>query len=175
MSFIVNRDFYAKASTVVVLSQICKDVLLKNIPECNVHSIGCSLWSEEALDKIEELSENRKYGFCIMKSDNPTKNFLKTVEFCKEKKIDPIHLRSDSHHKFLEMMSKYRTLVFLPTVLETYSRLCAEAKMLGLSLLTNRVNIGFFSEDYSDLKGKPLIETIRQKQQEAYKFFEGCL
>jgi len=35
-SDIINRDFYTRASKVVVLSKICKEVLQRNIPECDV-------------------------------------------------------------------------------------------------------------------------------------------
>lgn len=174
-SDIINRDFYTRASKVVVLSKICKEVLQRNIPECDVHSIGCSLWAEENLNKIQELSSNRGKGFCIMKSSNPTKNYYKTIEFCMEKKIEPTHIQSSSYHEFLNMMSKHNTFVFLPTVLETFSRVCAEAKMLGLSTLTNQLSVGFFSEDYSNLRGVELIDKIREQQSSAYTFFEGLL
>lgn len=172
---IINRDFYSSAYVVVVLSKICKEVLLKNIPECKVHNIGCSLWSEETLKKIEELSHNKKKGFCIMKSSNPTKNYFNTIQFCKSRNIDPTHIHSNTHHEFLEKLSKHKTFVFLPTVLETFSRVCVESKMLGLSTLTNRTNIGFFSEDFSNLKGIELINKIKEQQSKAYSFFRGLL
>ena len=116
-SDIINRDFYVNADVVVVLSQVCKEVLTKNIPECKVHSIGCSLWSDEKLDLIEKLSSNRKHGFCIMKSNNPTKNYYNTIKFCKERDLEPTHIQSSSHDKFLEMLSKHKTLLFPTTLL----------------------------------------------------------
>jgi hypothetical protein len=172
---LINVAFYTNADCVVVLSQICKDVLLKNIPETNVHSIGCSLWSIEKLNYIASLIENPKKGFCIMKSDNPTKNYINTIKFCEEKGIEPSHISNTSHAEFLSVMSRHRTLIFLPTVLETFSRICVEAKMIGLSTLTNKTNIGFYSEPYSSMRGLDLIFKIKEKQDEAYSFFASLL
>ena len=85
---LINVQFYEKAECVVVLSQICKEVLSMNIPNANVHSIGCSLWSDKKLAYIASMSENKKFGFCIMKSNNPTKNYINTIRFCEGKKIN---------------------------------------------------------------------------------------
>ena len=172
---LINVAFYTKAAHVIVLSQICKDVLLRNIPETKVHSIGCSLWSMEKLNYIASLIENPKRGFCIMKSDNPTKNYINTIKFCEEKGIEPSHISNTSHTEFLSAMSKHRTLIFLPTVLETFSRICVEAKMIGLSTLTNKTNIGFYSEPYSNMRGFDLIFKIKEKQDDAYSFFASIL
>lgn len=172
---LINVDFYTNAECVVVLSEICKKVLLKNLPDTKVHSIGCSLWSDAKLNYIASLIDNPKRGFCIMKSSNPTKNYLNTIKFCEEKGIEPSHISNTSHTEFLKSMSKHRTLVFLPTVLETFSRLCVEAKMLGMSTLTNKINIGFYSEPYSSMRGFDLIFKIKEKQDEALSFFESIL
>ena len=69
-------------------------------------------------------------------------------------------------------MSQYKRLLFIPTVLETFSRLCAEAKMLNLDVMTKKNMIGFFSEESSNLKGDELIDCMKQKNLEALKFFE---
>ena len=159
---LINVQFYEKAECVVVLSQICKEVLSMNIPNANVHSIGCSLWSDKKLAYIASMSENKKFGFCIMKSNNPTKNYINTIRFCEGKKIEPTHISSNSHTEFIKMMSSHRTFIFLPTVLETFSRVCVEAKMLGLSTLTNKRNIGFYSEEYSNLMKLDLIYKIQE-------------
>jgi hypothetical protein len=172
---LINVRFYEKAECVVVLSEICKNVMASNIPDTNIHSIGCSLWSDKKLAYIASMSDNRKFGFCIMKSNNPTKNYINTVRFCQAKNIEPTHISSTSHTEFLKMMSEHRTFIFLPTVLETFSRVCVEAKMLGLSTLTNKTNIGFYSEDYSNLMKLDLIYKIQEKQTEAYKFFKEIL
>lgn len=169
---IINKRFYSSAKCVVVLSSICKDVLQQNIPEANIHNISCSLWSSEQFDLLSKLSLSQKNNkTCIMKSSNPTKNYHRTVEYCNKNDIIYDDIFSSSSNEFLTMMSKYKSFLFIPTVLETFSRVCAEAKMMNVNLLTNKNLIGFCSEEYSHLSGTELIEIIKAKNTEALKFF----
>ena len=65
-SAIINRQFYSNAKRIVVLSQICKDILVKTLNVNNVTNIGTSLWSEEKLCYIESLLSNKKdENICI--------------------------------------------------------------------------------------------------------------
>ena len=50
---------------------------------------------------------------------------------------------------------------FFPQWLETYSRLAIEARILGCKLITNNL-IGAASEDYFKLKGRELLDFIRE-------------
>ena len=50
---VINKEFYANAKMVVVLSSICKEILQKTLQIDNVFSIGCSLWSDDRLDYIK--------------------------------------------------------------------------------------------------------------------------
>ena len=169
---IVNRDFYENAQCVVVLSKICKNILQQAIPKAKVHNIGCSLWSNETLDFISSINKNtKKHNYCILKSNNPTKNYLKTKRLCDERGIRPLEIESPDYYQFLDLMNSSECFIFLPTVLETFSRVCAEAKMLNLNVKTIKKLIGFYSEDLSSLQGDLLIESIRVKNQMAYKHF----
>ena len=47
--------------------------------------------------------------------------------------------------------------------------------MLGLSNLTNKTNIGFYSESYSSLIGTDLIDVIEQKNSNALDYFGDLL
>jgi|MDTB01.1.fsa_nt_gb hypothetical protein len=171
-SKIINSEFYEGAQAVIVLSDICKKVLEKCIPKAAVHSIGCSLWSSETLDYIESLSNAEKiHDYCIMKSMNPTKNYPHTKTFCDSKGIQPLEIQNPEYYEFLRLMSEARAFIFLPKVLETFSRVCAEAKMLNLEVHTNKNLIGFYSEEYSSLKGVELIQKIREQNQLAYEYF----
>lgn len=173
---LINENFYKKAHCVVVLSKVCKEILQLNIPEAKVHNIGCSLWSKKTFRKLKRLSANKKTkDLCIMKNSNPTKNYINTIKYCEEKKINYEEIASNNYHEFLEKISKYEKLLFLPTVLETFSRLCAEAKMLDTKVMTNKKLIGFFSEEYSKLSGLQLISKIEEKNQKALQFFEDLI
>jgi len=173
---IINESFYNNAHEVVVLSDICKQVMELNLPNANVHNIGCSLWSDETFALLKNLNKNEKnHEYCIMKNLNPTKNYFATKNYCKVNNIEPFEIQSSNHHDFLQQMSQCEKFIFLPTVLETFSRICAEAKMLNLKVVTNKKRIGFFSEIYSELSGDKLIAMIQKKNSEALAHFSNTL
>ena len=68
-------------------------------------------------------------------------------------------------------MASAKSFIFLPTVLETFSRVCAEAKMLNLEVRTMKNLIGFYSEDYHHLSGDDLVKKIAQQNHAAYNYF----
>ena len=173
---IINEDFYTKAKSVVVLSKICKEILEKNIPAAAVHNIGCSLWSKDTFDYLEELSTKEKTeDLCIMKSSNPWKNYGKALEYCAHNNISPVELESPNYRKFLEQMSSCRRFLFIPGLLETFSRVSAEAKMMGLSLLTTPKKLGFCSEEIHKLSGVELINELKKRNEQALVKFEELL
>ena len=168
---LVNVEFYHKAQRVVVLSQICKDVMEKNLGNTNVHSIGSSLWTKKKLEFLKNCKKDKSEEFAIVDSDNPTKGRPSAINFCQNKKIDFNLISSPDQYEFLQILAKHETLIFIPQVLETYCRLVAEAKMLECKVYTNQLLIGFMSEPYKDLIGLELINRIEEKVQEALEYF----
>ena len=79
--------------------------------------------------------------------------------------------KSNNYYDFLEQLAECENLIFFPQVLETYSRLAAEAKMLNCNLITTPNLLGFASEPYSHLKGNQLIERIRKQKNNALEMF----
>ena len=65
--------------------------------------------------------------------------------------------------------------MFFPGLLETFSRVSAEAKMLGLSLLTTPKKLGFYSEEIHKLSGIELIDELRKRNEQALTKFEELL
>ena len=170
--FIVNRDFYRHAYAVVVLSDICKDIIEKNLNIDNVYSIGCSLWSDDKLDVIEDLTnEPKNEKFAIIRSFNPIKNTLEAIQYCEKNNIVFDVIEPCEEHQLLAELSKYKGLVFFPKVLETFSRISAEAKMLNCKLLTKPKLLGFASEKIFNLSGKKLISAMRERKTKALKLF----
>ena len=169
----INVSFYENAASVIVLSKICKDILIKNIPRANVHSIGCSLWSREAFETIRKLEKVQKeFDYCILKSNNPIKMTAQALSYCKRQEINPVLLHETEYEDFLFKMSKCKRFLFLPAVLETFSRVCAEAKMLNLSLTTIPKKLGFASEEIFDLNGPELIDALEERTRKALLYFE---
>jgi len=177
---IANYNFYHRAKAVVVLSEICKKIIIENLGLNNVYNIGTSLWSEAHLNKIESLLGTEKTIECgILDSANPIKGSSSAAQYCKSRNITPTKIGSNNPTVFLEQLSKCKTLVYLPQVLETFNRLTAEARMLNCNLITRRAKLGFASESCFELKGKKLIDEIRQRVQSALVLFdklvESCL
>lgn len=173
---IINKNFYEQANTVVVLSEICKDTLSKNIPKANVHSIGCSLWSKQRLELLLQLSKIEKTkSLCVLKSSNPTKNTANTIKYCNDNNLSYEAIQNSSPSEFIKQMSQFEKFLFIPTVLETFSRVCAEAKMMNLKVLTNKKLVGFFSEDISNLSGEQLINEIFKRNENALSFFDEVI
>ena len=170
---LTHVNFYKKAEKVIVLSKVCKDVMEKNkISNC-VHNIGCSLWSDKTLDFISKISTSeKKYKFAVVNSNNPVKGYVPAVSYCQKNNIQPHLIKSNNYHDFLKQLSECENLIFFPQVLETFSRLAAEAKMLNCNLITTPKMLGFASEEYSSLKGIELVNKIRDQKNKALTVFE---
>ena len=169
---IINHDFYRNAIAVVVLSKICKEIIEKNLHIDNVYNIGCSLWSVNKLNFIETLVDQPKNEkFAIINSPNPVKNSSLAIQYCEKNNIDYDTIGPYEEKELLEKLSKYKGLVFLPRVLETFSRICAEAKMLNCNLLTKPKMLGFASEEIYSLSGLELLQEIRIRNKTALQLF----
>lgn len=176
-NMIINREFYNNAKSVFVLSNICKQVIEKNLQINNVINIGCSLWSERCLSIIKNARDNstkhHKYG--ILNSDNAIKGTIPALNFCKNKNINPALINSPEYENFIGQLAMCENFIFFPQVLETFSRVCVEAKMLNCNVLTTPKLIGFFSEDYSSLNGEELQIKVTSQINSALSKFEEVI
>jgi len=174
---IINREFYQNATQVFVLSSICQKIIEDNLDLTNVHNIACSLWSKENLDLIRILSKQtrKRYDYGILDSNNSIKGTTQARAYCNAKEIVPKPIKSPSYPDFLNQMAQCERFLFFPQVLETFSRVCAEAKMLNCDVVTNSRMIGFFSEEYSSLKGAELIDKISTNVTQALLSFEEIM
>ena len=171
-SEIINKSFYQNASGVVVLSNVCKEIIEKNLHISNVYNIGCSLWSDEKLDFIETLiGQEKNEKFAILGSENPIKNTYLATQYCIKNNIDYDVLPPCAEKELLQLLSLYKGLVFFPGVLETFSRISTEAKMLNCKLLTKPRLLGFASENIFNLSGIDLLEAIRKRKNDALDLF----
>lgn len=173
---LINQSFYKNASAVVVLSEVCKEVIEKNLHIDNVYNIGCSLWSDDKLDFIATLiAQDKNKKFAILASSNPIKNTHEAIIYCEKNKIDFDLIEPCGEKELLSKLSHYKGLVFFPGVLETFSRISAEAKMLNCQLLTKPRLLGFASEEIYKLSGRELLQNIRQRKDKALELFSELL
>jgi hypothetical protein len=173
---IINRDFYKNAHAVVVLSQICKDVIEKNLDISNIHNIGCSLWTNDKFKLIESLIPDEKNkNYALLKSTNPVKGFQPAYAYCQKNNIEIDVIEPCFEKELLTRLSQYKVFVFFPQVLETFCRLAAEAKMLKCKLLTTPNMLGFYSEECYKLEGVELLQDLRSRRDNAFELFERLI
>tara|TARA_R110001592_G_scaffold338511_1_gene625602 strand:+ start:369 stop:1931 length:1563 start_codon:yes stop_codon:yes gene_type:complete len=175
-SELINVQFYKKAHKVVVLSEICKTILEKSLKTKNVVNIGCSLWSNEKLDFIESIVNTRKTKEnMIIDSPNPVKGTRSAISYCTNTKLDYDLIGQSPEKELLRQMSKYKTFIFVPQVLETLSRIVVEAKMLGCNIMTVNRLIGASYEPWFSKNGIELIKEMRKKVDDAIDTFYSLL
>tara|TARA_R100001163_G_C5067514_1_gene206691 strand:+ start:1212 stop:2057 length:846 start_codon:yes stop_codon:yes gene_type:complete len=163
---IINKEFYQSAKAVICQSKLHMRVVERNLGLDNIVSVSGNLWSEELLDYLEEISTSQedKEDVCsIMYSNIPNKNLEGSILYCRVNNLKSEKIMPCSHKEFLTKLNKNKTLVFFPKTLETLSRIVVEARMLNCRVATNK-KIGATSEEWFKLKGKPLINKMREKR-----------
>jgi len=172
---IINYEFYEKASAVFCQSKFHAAIAKKNLKLNNITSLGGNLWSEDTLSLLETLLSKEKNKKCsIMDSLIPSKNTIASIQFCKAKEMDYELVMSPAYEEFLSKLGANDTLVFFPLTPETLSRVTVEARMMDMKVVTNGL-VGASHEDWFKLKGKPLIDCMREKRKEILSIVEEKL
>ena len=166
-SAIINRDFYASASKVFCQSKKHKEVVENNLKLNNIVNLGCSLWSESELESLESaLDAEKNDKAVVVQSRNEIKGQRESVEYCEKNNIDFDLLPGMPYSQFIERLSQYEKIVFFPKVLESFSRLAVEARVLNCSLVTNNL-LGCTSEEwFKQKKGRELLKLLKLKKKE---------
>jgi hypothetical protein len=172
---IINYNFYKGALGVFCQSKLHKHVVEKNLKIDNVLSLGGNLWSEEILSKIDIMSrKNKRSRYSIWESLNPIKATSETIAFCYNKKIPYDLVGNLPYEKFLDKLSENDTFIFLPKTLETLCRVVVEARMCGMKVVTNK-KVGATSEEWFALKGKDLINEMKNKRETIIQTIEEII
>lgn len=167
-SAIINLNFYINAKNVFCQSKLQKEIIDKNLNTNNTINLGCSLWSDSEILSLEKALEShtKEAPAAVLDSQNSIKGQLEAEEYCKKNKIDYKLLGNLPYEEFVNNLSKFKKLVFFPLVLESFSRLAVEARILNCELVTNG-NLGCASEPwFREKKGKDLLEFIKNKKLE---------
>jgi hypothetical protein len=173
---VINRELYANAKCVFAQSHIQAECIRKNLKIRNVINLGMSLWTDEQLEIIEKNFDNTKQeDASVINSPNPTKNTQGAIRYCEEKSIAYTLIGSPDYADFIEQLSKHKTHVFIPSVLESFNRVLIEARMLDCAIKTTPLN-GCISEDwFKQYKGKELIEFVRSQRSRVYDDIKTAL
>lgn len=165
-SEMVNQKFYQNAKAILCQSDFHAGIVRKNLGLDTIKSLGGNLWSAESLELMSNLASQEKVDMCaIMQTDNWHKNTIGAVRYCKAKELAHTLIPPCDYHDFLSRLATYKRLVFFPQTPETLSRIVVEARMMGMSVVTNQ-NVGATKEPWFHLKGEELIEVMQRKREE---------
>jgi len=157
---IVNYDFYKKANAIFCQSSFHLDIIKKNLTLNNLINLGGNLWSLKALDIIAQLAVRPKANKCsILSSNIEHKNTRGAITYCEHKDLQYELVANKNYNDFLTQLGSNEKFVFLPKTPETLSRVIVEARMMGMSVITND-NVGATKEEWFEMKGKDLIDIV---------------
>lgn len=172
---IINFNFYKNAKSILCQSNLHKSIVYNNLNLNNIISLSGNLWSNEILDYIESISNNQKNdSFAILDSQIEHKNTFDAEMFCKYKNYQYTLIKDQNYKSFLNKLSLNKGLVFFPKTPETLSRLCVEARMLNLEVITNNF-VGASKEEWFKLKGKDLIDFCRNMRYNIFDIVKSSL
>jgi hypothetical protein len=168
-SKIVNYSFYKNATTVIAQSDFHKKIIDLNIDTGNVINLSGNLWSDEDFIEIEKNIHGDKYSLCsIMESPLINKGTKKSIQYCEKKNINYELISDKNYYNFLKKISKNEKLIFLPTIPETFSRICVEAKMMGCKVITNGY-VGAKYEEWFNSDPEEIISEMRTTKEKVGK------
>ena len=110
---IINSYFYRKANMVFCQSKGHSENLINNLILDNVANFGCSFWSEEHLDLLEKLSDNKKeIEYASLHHPNKIKGTFEAISYCLKKKIKQTLLYPKTFEDYMKQLSKVEKFIF---------------------------------------------------------------
>jgi hypothetical protein len=159
----INYDLYKRAKAVFTQTDDHLQVFKNNEVEANFISLKSSIWSDEELERVSSLQNNKRtHKFAVIDSDNWIKNKQGAEEFCKINKLDYSLIPKSDYHTFIERLSEYPALVFFPIARETCCRLLVEARCMNMNTITSD-NSGAFKSDWFYQSGDALIDFLKNQ------------
>tara|TARA_R110000868_G_scaffold404502_1_gene682730 strand:+ start:196 stop:1836 length:1641 start_codon:yes stop_codon:yes gene_type:complete len=164
--YVINQLFFGAAKVVYCQSKIHTETFQKNLFTNNLVNLGCNLWSKNHIEILSKyINSDKTKENVILYSNNKNKGTGQTVQFCKDKGIDFEYIMPSEYEKFIEQLSKSKTLYFFPQWLESFNRVTVEARILGCKIVTNKM-IGAASEPwFKKLKGEDLLTFIDEQRE----------
>ncbi|HEY5914432.1 MAG TPA: hypothetical protein VJA21_27905 [Verrucomicrobiae bacterium] len=171
----VHERFYANARVVVVQSRLQLAIFQKNLPLRNYYCLGGNLWPDDELDLMEEIAGKPKNGkAAILDADSPGKGTRTAFKYCGVRGIPCDLIREAGHIHFLRLLGRYSSFVFLPSTPESFSRVCLEAKMMGLKVVTHDL-VGAAGEELFRLQPREVVKRMREKKEELVQLIRKFL
>jgi hypothetical protein len=164
---IINKDFYQSAQNVLCQSKKHKQVVSLNLGLDNIINLECSLWSDQEISVLKKNCNNKKQKqICIFNSKNEIKGTRESIDYCEKNNLEFDLVGNLPYNELMSKISNYEKVVFFPKVLESFSRLAVEARILNCKLIANN-NLGCASEPwFTKHKGVDLLNFIEKKREQ---------
>lgn len=174
-SEIINQEFYKEAAAVICQSSFHANIVKKNLNLDNIVSVGGNLWSDDILAFLKEVSSRPKNDKCaVMVSNNWHKNTAGSIAYCEKHNLEFELVQTAPYKEFLSKLGENKKLVFFPQTPETLSRIVVEARMMGMSVITNN-QVGATQEEWFKYKGVALVNVMKNKKIEIFNLVKGLL
>lgn len=162
---LINLDFFKKAKQVFLQSTDHLECYRDNGVEAKFINLATSIWSEEELNRLEQIEEESSYSthmFAIIGDTGPDKGQENAVNWCKMNTLDYFILPKLPQYQFYSALAAHPALVYMPNVKESFCRLVVEARCLSLNVISPK-NFGAVREPWFHLRGKEMIQFLRQR------------
>lgn len=161
----INLEFYKAARFVIFQSplqlSIIGDSFVKSI---NCHVFGANLWLDSELDFFANFNYTPLINAAAILHGSGIKDNSSSIKYCTDAGINYSIIPRMSRDCFINELSKYHMFCNIPKYPETYSRVSAEAKMLGLECILGN-NVGISSCESFNLNRLDFIQYQRDKKQ----------
>ena len=194
-----NQEFYRKARYVMCQSTLHTEILYKNLLLTNLVNLKGNLWLDLHLDILEKqienkVEENRKFHkdedqkayerkkdglrrwwkTSVINSDNPNKGTPQSIKYCQDNNLEIGMIPPQVWKEFMTSLAFTETLVFLPTWVESFNRVCVEARVLGCKIVTNQ-NLGCASDGWLQYKGTEMLQKVRDVKKEILSIYDDII
>ena len=171
----VHLALYALARYVILQSRFQMEIFKANLDQTNLYCFSGNLWPEDELMLMAKQSLKPKIKkVAIIKSESAIKGTQTSVNHCLSLGKPYDLIAEPDHNKFLSLMGQYEALAFLPSSPETFSRVCLEARMMAMDVITNDL-VGVSRESYFSNFPDDIIDEMRRKKQEIIKLITSCV
>jgi len=173
-----NALFYQRAKYVMTQSTLAAEILYKNLPFTNIVNLQGNLWIEEELQLLRKLAMDSEkttktieYG--ILNSTNKNKGTPSTIRYCNDRKLNYTFL-GGPYESFINQLLKTKTFLFFPTWVETFNRLCVEARCVGCKIRTNK-KLGAAVDGYLSLQGTQLVDKLEETKTRILNIYDDVV
>lgn len=164
---IINLAFYQASKKIFCISHMQEKIFNLN-GITNTEVFGTSFWTKEdfdTLNKIRDTSTKREhicaaiYGY---KCDS--KGTSESLSYCLQNNVDAYLLTPTDKETFWKRMTTCHSLVLFSKITESFSRVCVEANMLGLDVLTNNKIPAVKEPWFAKYKGRDCVSFLQNEQ-----------